>query len=303
MVELEEKKKVELLSPKIDVVFHALFRKENKNLAEKFISALLGRKVRIKNTDLNRHLQITSANEKLGVLDYITEFEDLTKCNIEIQVLEKDYEIERFLYYWANIYSRQLERGEEYNKLYKTISIIILDHELDVLKNFNTLNTKWQIRADNLENKLLTEHLEICIIEIPKAKRMFEKMIDNEICQWMWFLDEPNSEEVSRIMKKNTDIKFAAEELEYVSEDEMTRKIAELREKGIRDEKAARSFAMRKGLEEGREKGMKEGMKEGIKEMVIKMLNKNMDINLIKEISGLNEQKITEIKEQGLKNN
>ena len=56
MMKVEEKKKVELLSPKIDVVFHALFRKENKYLAELFISAMLGRKVKIKDTDLNRHL-------------------------------------------------------------------------------------------------------------------------------------------------------------------------------------------------------------------------------------------------------
>ena len=31
-----------ILSPKIDVVFHALFREENKNLTEALISDILG---------------------------------------------------------------------------------------------------------------------------------------------------------------------------------------------------------------------------------------------------------------------
>ena len=106
MIELEEnykpKIRTKLLSPKIDVVFHALFRQENKHLAEKFISAMLGEKVKIKRVDLDRHLDIKSANEKLGVVDYRAELEGKAQCIVEIQLVEKSAEIERFLYNWAN---------------------------------------------------------------------------------------------------------------------------------------------------------------------------------------------------------
>jgi len=96
MIKLEEKsvlkKKTELLTPKIDVVFHALFRQSNKQLAEKFISAILGEKVKIKRVDLDRHLEIQNANEKLGVMDYRAELIDDSNCIIEIQLLEKKAE-------------------------------------------------------------------------------------------------------------------------------------------------------------------------------------------------------------------
>ena len=40
-------KKIKLLSPKIDVVFHALFREDNKELLEVLISDVLEEKVKV----------------------------------------------------------------------------------------------------------------------------------------------------------------------------------------------------------------------------------------------------------------
>ena len=145
-------KKINLLIPKIDVVFHALFREENKKITEALISDILGENVKVKTTNRDRHLNIKNPKQKLGVIDLRTEFEDGTNCNIEIQLIEHDYENERFLYYWADAYSRQLLRGDEYDSLHRTISIIILDHEIEELKGEECLDTKWQIR-DNKTGK------------------------------------------------------------------------------------------------------------------------------------------------------
>lgn len=71
--------------------------------------------------------------------------------------------------------------------------------------------------------------LELYILDIPKAKKILEKEIDNELAQWMTFLDDPNKEEVSKIMEDNQDIKKAMNELEEMSEDEELRRLAELR--------------------------------------------------------------------------
>ena len=164
-------------------------------------------------------------------MDLRTELEDGTKCNIEIQLGEEKNENERFLYYWANAYTRQLLRGEEYEKLQKTISIIILGHEIEELKGIEEVNTKWQIRDNKTGRRLLTEHLEIIVIEIPKAKRQYKNNGKDKICQWMMFLDDPNKKEVEEIMKANEDIKKAVEELTKMSKDEELRRLAELREK------------------------------------------------------------------------
>ena len=70
-----EERKIKLLSPKIDVVFHALFREENKELLEVLISDVLNEKVKVITTDKNRYVDTKVAKEKLGIMDLRAELE------------------------------------------------------------------------------------------------------------------------------------------------------------------------------------------------------------------------------------
>ncbi len=56
--------------------------------------------------------------------------------------------IPRFLLYWAKMYSANLKVGEEYSKLRRTISIIIVDGELPEFKGIKKAQTNWQIREE-----------------------------------------------------------------------------------------------------------------------------------------------------------
>ena len=58
-------------------------------------------------------------------------------------------------------------------------------------------------------------------------------------------------------MSNNKYVKKAEEELEYLTGDAEAKRLAELREKAIRDENAAMVRATRKGLAEGEAKGKK----------------------------------------------
>lgn len=69
---MEDKK---LLIPKIDVVFHALFREENKDLLEKLISDVMKEEVKVATTDKNRYVNTKTAQEKLGIMDLRAELE------------------------------------------------------------------------------------------------------------------------------------------------------------------------------------------------------------------------------------
>ena len=292
-----------LLKPKIDVVFHALFRRANNTLLEAMLTSILDIKVKIIE-NLDRHLDIATANEKLGVMDLRVKFKDGTYCNVEIQLKPYNFENERFLYYLSDTYSRQLERGEEYQEINKTISIVIVDHEVDVLKGIEDLNVRWQMRDNTTGSRMLTDRFELVIIELPKAKRIYDKQKDNKISQWMMFLDNPNSKEVCNIMDKNEDIKKANEELKQVSGDYELRRIAELKQKYIRDEKAALSYAIEKGQKEGFDKGynngMQQGMQQGKNEANIQtaknMLKLGLDIDVISKSTGLIKEKILELK-------
>ena len=65
------------------------------------------------------------------------------------------------------------------------------------------IGVKWQIRDEITGKRILTDRLELIIIELPKARRMYKTNPNNTICQWMLFLDNPNQKEVVQIMKEN----------------------------------------------------------------------------------------------------
>ena len=67
--EFRKEEKGKLLIPKIDVVFHALFREENKELLEVLITEVLNEKVKVVTTDKNRYVDTKEAKEKLGIMD------------------------------------------------------------------------------------------------------------------------------------------------------------------------------------------------------------------------------------------
>lgn len=89
-------------------------------------------------------------------------------------------------------------------------------------------------------------------------------------------------------MIENEYVKKAEEELEYLSGDAAERRLAELREKAIRDEAAAMAGATRRGIEQG----LKQGREVEKIQIAKKMLEKHIDINTIIEVTGLTKEKI-----------
>lgn len=252
-------RKEELLKPKIDVVFHSIFRKGNERITKALITSITKEKIENIELDNDRYIIGKYPEEKLGILDLKATLNNGTICDIEIQLADNKDTAERFLFYWSRIYSGQLVKGEDYEKLNKVIGIIILDYNLEKTKEVEQISTKWKIKEVTTGKEIvLTDMLELYIIEIPKVKRILEKEPNDRLAQWVQFLDNPNEKEVFKAMEKNKEIKEAMEELEEVSKIKELRRIAELKDKAIRDEK--------NGLRHAREEGRKEGREEGIKE-------------------------------------
>ena len=106
------------------------------------------------------------------------------------------------------------------------------------------------------------------------------------------FINDPNESEVSKIMEDNKEIEEAMNELEKISKDKELRRVAELREKAIRDEKNG----LRHAREDGRIEGIKEGIDQGIEQVAKKMVELNMPIQDIINATGLTEKRILELK-------
>ena len=98
-------------------------------------------------------------------------------------------------------------------------------------------------------------------------------------------------------MKENKAIKKAIGELEQVSGDEKIRRIAELKEKYIRDEQASLEYAKDEGYKTGKEEGMKAGRNEGKNEIAKNMLKENLSIELISKLTSLSQEEIEKLKE------
>ena len=295
--------RIELLKPKIDVVFHSLFKKGNERITKAIISSIT--KEEIKEIQLeDRHIIGKYPEEKLGILDLKAILDDGAICDIEIQLADNKDTAERFLYYWSRIFSSQLEKGKPYKELNKVIGIIILDYEFDKTKNIEEISTRWKIIEETTGIELdLTDKYELFIIEIPKARRMMESNQKDKLTQWMLFLDNPNNKEVLEIMNKNEEIKEAMEELEEISKDKELRLIAELKEKAIRDERNMMEHAiedgLKQGIEQGIEQGIQQGIEQGTKQAEIKMAqylkSKNIDMEIIMEATNLTKEEIEKL--------
>ena len=295
--------RIELLKPKIDVVFHSLFKKGNERITKAIISSIT--KEEIKEIQLeDRHIIGKYPEEKLGILDLKAILDDGAICDIEIQLADNKDTAERFLYYWSRIFSSQLEKGKPYKELNKVIGIIILDYEFDKTKNIEEISTRWKIIEETTGIELdLTDKFELFIIEIPKARRMMKSNQNDKLTQWMLFLDNPNNKEVLEIMNKNEEIKEAMEELEEISKDKELRLIAELKEKAIRDERNMMEHAiedgLKQGIEQGIEQGIQQGIEQGTKQAEIKMAqylkSKNIDMEIIMEATNLTKEEIEKL--------
>lgn len=287
MESINNKKQIKKYPPKMDIIFQAIFGEVgSENITKDFLEKILKRKIEKISLDQNPILRRELKSDKLGVLDIITELDGKEKCNIEMQLIDKNNIIERMLYYWSKIYTKQIKAGEDYNKLEKTIVILIADFNIKGLEEV-TYHSTWKIMETNYAKKLiLTDKLELDIIELSKIKgRENEK---DQLLDWLIFLENPESERVTLKMEENENLKDAVEKLNKISEDEKMQRIIELREKAIRDEHAI----YEKGVNDGVEKGSKE------KELQIakNMLKKGIKESDIKEITGLTKEEIEKLK-------
>ena len=245
-----------LLDPKIDFIFKNIFGAEkNKRILISFLNSVLKNphpitEVEIKNTDLEKAL----IEDKFSRLDIKAETSNDEVINIEIQMKNEYNMIKRSLYYWSKLYEEQLNEGEDYSLLKRTICINILNFKY--LKNDRFHNA---YRLKEIEtNEQLTDVEEIHFIEIPKLNESCDEK--DMLVAWTEFLKDPESEKVRNLEMSIEEIRKAKDELIKISSDKKQRELYEMRAKILKDKVSALNEAERKGIEKGIEEGRKEGI-------------------------------------------
>ncbi len=173
------------------------------------------------------------------------------------------------------MYVQSIKSGTDYIDLEKSIAILISNYELESLKEIEKYVSKWNLREEDYGNLILTDAIEIYIIELPKFKKY---MNNSALDDWVKFIINPKVSDMS-----NEEVKKAKKVLDELSQDEHERRLAELREKYIMDQKAVEAAGFDKGLE------------TGIKQTAKKLKAKGVDINLIHETTGLSIDEINNL--------
>ena len=230
--EISMSKREKILSPKIDVIFQALFGEvQNEKITKEFLGAILDEEIVQINLSQNPILKRLNLKDKMGILDLIVEINNNEYCNVEMQVTKQDDLIDRGLFYWAKLFSRSLGKGEEYGKVKRTVSILILDFEIDWLKE-EEYCTKWKLIEDMRRITTLTNKIEIIIIELPKIYKTNVK--NSKLLDWLYFIDNPNSKEVEKAMANNACIREADERLKEICNEGQLYQIRKWKEDGLR---------------------------------------------------------------------
>ena len=242
-----------LLDPKMDFVFKNIFGSEkHPNILISFLNATLKPKdliteVEIKNTDLNKGY----IEDKFSRLDVKATTSNNEIINIEIQLKNEYNMIKRSLYYWSKLYSEQLNEGEDYSLLKRTICINILNFKYLKTRMFHSVYRMKEIHT----NEELSDIQEIHFIEIPKLEDGSDEK--DMLVAWIEFLKNPESEKVRSLEMSVDEIREAKDELIKMSNDDTQRELYEMRAKTLRDKISALNEAERKGIKKGREEGEK----------------------------------------------
>ena len=291
------------LTPKIDIAFKRIFGvEENKDLLMSFINSVVSEEDKVADlTILNPYNPQNFANDKLSILDVKARGENGKLFNIEIQIAnEGDYD-KRALFYWAKLYTEQLQSGEDYSKLAKAIGIHIL--------NFHSITGDDKYHncfhvTEKDTGKRYFKDLELHTIELDKFESNVEQLQDliakikSALDVWLAFLTKHqliNKDALPPALNNhelNHDLKKALGVLEIMNLTKEEQYAYEDREKWLRIE----ANTLKKAKEEGIEEGIAEGREVRENEIAINMLKQNLDHSLISSVTGLSADAILKLK-------
>lgn len=291
---MEVKKVPEMLSLKNDIVFQKLFGSpKNSKITGHLLSLILGREIYNVDLDANKMMIGNNINAKTGRLDIRVKFNDGEDCNIELQVKPFKYMENRMLEYWAMMYSNKIHRGQNYEVLKPSISILIADYNVEQAKGIEDYHSKWNLREEKHKDLKLTNDIELHILEIPKVKE--ENLKNDELAQWLKFISNPEDKEVQEMMSENEYYKQARKELESFSGDENFMRLVESRAGFLMDQETEKLASKEAGIAIGKEEGIAKGEKNKQKEIAKKMKAKKIPLDEIIELTGLPKEEIEKI--------
>ncbi|MEI0564295.1 Rpn family recombination-promoting nuclease/putative transposase [Brachyspira pulli] len=205
---------------------------------------------------------------------------------IEIQLQGNSRFPERILYYWAANYSKLLKHGERYDELTPVISINLLNFNLDKSKNIHSCYMLYEMN----NKKLLTDHLQIHIIELKKFKK---NILTKDLNCWLRIFTSKNLEDsMSEIVKEKPIMEEVQKKYNNFVKSKLMMMEYEKKEAYLYGNQIMLDEERRLGMEEGIKKGIEQGKKEQQISIAKSLKNAGIDIKIISENTGLSIEEI-----------
>ena len=274
---------LELLPLTDDYIFKRVFAyKGNESVLKDFLEALL--KIEIKGIKItNPEIIPYEKGEKRGLLDIKAEINDGTMLDVEMQMKNERNTEERATEYMGKMISEQLQVGEDYQNLKKSIVIFITNynflkrnsyHSVGRMKFDKTLKDEYVNMGYEKEDEVASKYIEVHYIELPKFKKK-ELSKFTKLDQWMCIFTQ-NKEGIMLAEKENKEIKRAINTLDFLSKDPKERE----RHNSIVMAEYNRLVSEHNFFNDGLEKGMK------------KRKNRNSKKNAKRKSTNRNDRKI-----------
>ena len=217
---------LELLPLTDDYIFKRVFAyKGNESVLKDFLEALL--KIEIKGIKItNPEIIPYEKGEKRGLLDIKAEINDGTMLDVEMQMKNERNTEERATEYMGKMISEQLQVGEDYQNLKKSIVIFITNynflkrnsyHSVGRMKFDKTIEDEYVNMGYDKEDEVASKYIEVHYIELPKFKKK-ELSKFTKLDQWMCIFTQ-NREGIMLAEKENKEIKRAINTLDFLSKD------------------------------------------------------------------------------------
>ena len=282
---------LELLPLTDDYIFKRVFAyKGNESVLKDFLEALL--KIEIKRIKItNPEIIPYEKGEKRGLLDIKAEINDGTMLDVEMQMKNERNTEERATEYMGKMISEQLQVGEDYQNLKKSIVIFITNynflkrnsyHSVGRMKFDKTIEDEYVNMGYDEEDEVASKYIEVHYIELPKFKKK-ELSKFTKLDQWMCIFTQ-NKEGIMLAEKENKEIKRAINTLDFLSKDPKERE----RHNSIVMAEYNRLVSEHNFFEDGK--------KEGKIEIAKKMLKEKVPIEMIEKFTELSKEEIEKIK-------
>ena len=274
---------LELLPLTDDYIFKRVFAyKGNESVLKDFLEALL--KIEIKGIKItNPEIIPYEKGEKRGLLDIKAEINDGTMLDVEMQMKNERNTDERATEYMGKMISEQLQVGEDYQDLKKSIVIFITNynflkrnsyHSVGRMKFDKTIEDEYVNMGYEKEDEVASKYIEVHYIELPKFKKK-ELSKFTKLDQWMCIFTQ-NKEGIMLAEKENKEIKRVINTLDFLSKDPKERE----RHNSIVMAEYNRLVSEHNFFNDGLEKGMK------------KRKNRNSKKNAKRKSTNRNDRKI-----------